>query len=518
MNTKNSSDAELNTPASGNKKTSKKKIVIIIAVLIALLSVGVIIFFVASKLKSDKINLGTPRVTNVKFPDIVPGSTVSENISAKKGGQISATNAAGVKITIDIPPNSLKDDTTVTIDPAAPNGNGGNGNNGNGNDDNNNPPGNPPDNPPDNGGNSQCANPPCDTTTPPTPPTFPPFGGFVIGPATLVFNPSATVTFSYSKGKRMIPGVEIVVSIDRNGGSHVLPTTPAVAGSFTVPIGGGGAFIPDDSSDDDGDGSGGDNGGGGGSGSGGGAGGVGDPANNAAISSGGKCTPEFLEAIKGKKNFAEGQPGHAAYDAALRDCLDVEKLKEQCANNPIVLRRRHFETRINIANSLDKEVAKELKNLLASCVAKYEIANQGAYSESGVLTSVNVNASLCGYVDDEWKGTYSYSMIVTGGGSGDCIGTESFRLPFGGGYFTVGVRCENTATILGRTISVPGGGFVFTGTFIEPLRVVLNLFGAYIVKDTNIVLKEKTCTDAAYPDAFPLPNDDEIPLVPVVRP
>jgi hypothetical protein len=198
--------------------------------------------------------------------------------------------------------------------------------------------------------------------------------------------------------------------------------------------------------------------------------------------------------------------------------LDVEKLKEQCANNPIVLRRRHFETRINIANSLDKEVAKELKNLLASCVAKYEIANQGAYSESGVQTSVRVAAYVCGYIDDEWNGTYSYTMIVGAGGSGDCMGTENFRLPFGGGYFTVGVRCTNTATILGRTMSVNGGGFAFTGTFIEPSRVVLNLFGAYIVKDTNIVLKEKTCIDAAYPDVPPLPNENEIPLVPIKKP
>jgi hypothetical protein len=347
----------------------------------------------------------------------------------------------------------------------------------------------------------------------------------VIGPNTLVFNPSATVTFTLPAILRMKPGMETVISVGRSGGSRVLPTTPLGGGSFSVPIGGGGAIIPDDSSggggggNGGGDGGGGSGGSGGGSGgSGGGAGGVGDPANNAAIASGGKCTPEFLEAIKGMKDFAEGEPGHAAYDAALRDCLEVEKLKEQCENDPITLRRRHFETRINIANDLDVEVANELKNLLASCVAKYEIANQGAYSESGVQTSVRVNASLCGYVDDEWKGTYSYTMIVMEGGSGDCIGTTNFRLPFGGGYFTAGVRCENTATILGRTMSIPGGGFVFTGTFMEPSRVVLNLFGAYIVKDTNIVLKEKNCTDAAYPDVPPLPNNDEIPLVPIRKP
>jgi uncharacterized membrane protein YgcG len=507
--------------APGNSAPKKKKtVVIIIAVLIALLSVGAIVYFIFSKLKNNGIGLGIPKTTTLKFPDIIPGSTVSKNIPAKTGGQISATNKQGVKITIDIPPGSLKDDTTVTIDPANPNNQDPN------NPDPNNPdPNNPgPNNPPGGGGGSQCANPPCNPDNPPdnppgVPPTLPPFGGFVIGPTTLVFNPSATVTFSYPQGRRMVPGVEIVVSIDRNGWSHVLPTTPSVTGSFTVPIGGGGAIIPDDSSDNGGTGD--DNSGGGSSGgTTGGGGSVGDPANNAAIASGGKCTPEFLEAIKGKKKFALGAPGHAAYDAALRDCLDVDKIKEQCANNPIVLRRRHFETRINIANSLDKEVADELKNLMASCVAKYSIENNGSYAESGVVTNVSMGAELCGYVDDEWKVSYSYALSAGAGSGNNCAGTGIMRLPFGGGYFTTGVSCQVRAYVLGHPITLPGG-MAITGTFFEPSRVILNLFGMYIVKDTPITLKGKTCIDnvdippfTGEPDNSP--NDDsEDDLIPL---
>ncbi|MFH0968967.1 MAG: hypothetical protein V1804_00465 [Patescibacteria group bacterium] len=545
METKISSNVPPNNPVP-EKKSGKKKIVIItIAVLIALLSVGAIIYFIFLKLKNNEAGSGKSSNTAAKFPEIIPGSTVSEKISAKTGGQISATNAQGVKITVDIPAGSLKDDTTITLDPAEPadednNPDNGNGDDQNGNGDGNNPQEDEPADEPDDDGDTPpsptcpngicgagetCSSCPADCGAcppPPTPPEEPtdggfPFGGFVLGPNTLVFNPSATVTFTFPRNRRIAPGAEILVAVDRNGRSHVIPTTPSSDGSsFTAPVGGGGGFIPDDSSGGDGDGDGGDGGDGSGGGGGGDAGGVGDPANNAAIASGGKCTPEFLEAIKGEKNFAEGAPGHAAYDEALRDCLDVEKLKEQCENNPIVLRRRHFETRINIADDLDREVADELKNLLASCVAKYDITGQGSYSEAGVLTNVTMNAGLCGYLDDEWKGTYSYVITAEGGGS-SCDGTESFRLPFGGGFFNVGVPCEIRVTVRDRTMSFSGGGFAFSGTFIEPSRVVLNLYGAYIVRDTAITLKEKTCNNAAYPVPPPLPSDDNIPLVPIPR-
>ena len=105
-------------PPSAGKKHGKKKIVIL---LFALLVVGAIIYFdlFVMKIFSPSGPVGPGSTLKRPYPDVSPGPTDTQNISADKGGKLEI-KSGNTTITLNIPPHSLKHDTTITISPVQP--------------------------------------------------------------------------------------------------------------------------------------------------------------------------------------------------------------------------------------------------------------------------------------------------------------------------------------------------------------------------------------------------------------
>jgi hypothetical protein len=128
---------------------------------------------------------------------------------------------------------------------------------------------------------------------------------------------------------------------------------------------------------------------------------------------------------------------------------------------------------------------------------------------SGVTMSSSINASVCGYFDDLWKGETAYDMDVAVGVGGQhtYTGVASFRLPVRGGKFSAPDKSGSHAANIGGTglnVALPSLGF--EGKFDSRYTVDVVLYPNVKLK-IEIPPGSKTCPGENSPlPLAPLPG------------
>lgn len=468
---------------------------------------------------------------------IDPSKTVTKRISAKNGGQITARTASGLYYTVDIGPGSLEkdtdisitpidespienypdtddpgvvigpedtslgDDSTITVseDPPAPEpGDPGADPGTNPDGDTTTPPGTPPETPPD----TPPGTPPGTSgdmpsfedladllgrggtmTTPPG--TSPGQGGDATGNTGTRGNDRDADSGSPSRaggGSPRFSDKTVIIFVGYGGGVNPVPTDhPDEDGSATGPIDQTGGTTVDDPDEEESE----------------------DLADNAAEVSGGTCSPEFMQAMASASQA--GGAGSSAAQAAIRDCLNTEWLNNLCVNDPVKLRRTHFEQRLAIARRFDAEAASVIESLMNQCQARYRFGGEGINPESNADVTIfsSFDATVCGYIDDEWTAHEVYRLSGDYATVHSLEGTGQFRLPSGGGSFAGSVHGDNAMTIIGTGITIPNIDPGFQGNF-DGVKTIQNLYlmpSGVNISSAPIELQERQCVPIA-----PLPR------------
>ena len=482
-------EAEKQLPSNNKSETKKSRGCLTCGIVAAVVAVLVIIGFIAlsilrfwlpptflfgiiSQLKgveniSQLSDLGSKTyLSGKKQPVANTAKAVKKMITAKDGGSIEVTTESGLTTTIIIPPGSLEEDTEIEL---APNENIPDGTEG-----------------------------PGSTEDP----------GVTVGPPGTTFDPAATIVFSYIPTQltgSVVPGAgsgfsrpatgenenrnserrfpddaEIVVT--SAGASNPAPTEHADDGSsISGPIGGSGAAEPDNPTPEESE----------------------DMAETAAAASGGTCSPEFLQAMAGASQA--GGPGSQAAQAAIRDCLNTEWLNNLCVNDPVKLRRTHFEQRLVIARRFNSQAAVAIESLMNQCQAKYRFRGEGINPESTADVTIfsSFDATVCGYVDDEWTAHEIYRLSGGYNTVHSIEGTGEFSLPSGGGSFAGTAHGENQMAVVGQGVAIPNFDAGFHGYF-DGIKTIQNLYLApagVVVSSAPIELQGKDCVPLA-----PLPR------------
>lgn len=446
---------------------------------------------------------------------IDPSKTVTKRISAKNGGRITVQTANGLYFTVNIGPGSLEEDTDIFLTPidespienypdpfdpgvviGPPGTNLGNGSTVTVSEDPPAPepgnpgadPGTPPDAPPGTsgdipsfedlsgllGGNTM-------TTTPPG--TSPGQGGGTTG-NTGASRSSRGAGGSPSRAEgssSRIPNTSVIIFTGYGGGVSTVPIEYSDDDdSITGPIDETGGTSADDPDEEESE----------------------DLADNAAANSGGACSPEFMQTMANASQA--GGAGSSAAQAAIRDCLNTEWLNNLCVNDPVKLRRTHFEQRLAIARRFDAEAASVIESLMNQCQARYHFYG-GEYhpmSNGDVNMFTSLDATVCGYLDDEWTGTQVYRLETNAYGTGQNVqATPRFRLPPNAGPFSGHSSASGGTTVVGRGVNMPPFELSFTGYFDGNATIAnLELYPGTFT-GIPIDLREKPCVPLA-----PLPG------------
>jgi hypothetical protein len=412
-------------------------------------------------------NMNGTSGTGIKKKQPAPnmGKAVKKMITAEDGGTIEVTTEDGLTVTVVIPPGSLEEDTEVVVAPNEPDPYDPNG---------------------------------ADTSEDP---------GVTVGPPGTTFDPPATITFSFvptqltgsvvpdagsggsqsgSSGRnngssRRFPDNAVIV-ITSAGASNPVPTEHSDDDSaISGPVGGSGSVEPENPTEDEAE----------------------DMAETAAANSDGTCSPEFLQAMAGAAN--SGEPGSQAARSALRDCFNTEWLNNLCVNNPVKLRRLYFEQRIALARRFDAQAAVEIESLMNQCQAKYHFRGEGISpsSGSGITLFSSLDATVCGYIDDEWTANETYQLNVGPGTYHTIQGTGQFSLPANGGTFAGSVKGHDAMAIGGQGVAIPDFDAGFYGQF-DGAKTIQNLYlvpAGVNISSAPIELTEKPCVPLA-----PLPG------------
>lgn len=454
-------------------------------------------FYLMDKIRHQKISVNLPgkQVLKTRKPTPIPDKAVRKKIIAKDGGELVVYHPKGYTVRLFIPPNSLSQDTEITLTP---------------NEDDS-----IIDEPQDDDDIGVTVDPPVGFDPPATVdfvPGEPPSGEIVTDGAGAGVdtaepplgdwqasvsspspeNPAGSQTSPYS----------FVVFVGRSGPPQVIPTHHDPEGyGFGGNINSGGDVTGnDDPTQDD----------------------LQNAADQAAANASGQCTDEFLQAVMALINYLKNQPGTQAeqartrYGQLLEECENqcLQQLEERCQNNRTLLRRQQFsdcyQTIVMIGGLNDK--AQRVLNLEENCTAEYEFFDSRDHpqSQDGITLKSTLDAKVCGYVDDPWEGNYRYDTIANvAGGSGDhyIISDTQFSLPPLGGSFDL--SCRNTQSaleLMGTIMPIPLPDAFYTGYFDGLDNLNVNTY-ADIRLENKIKLKSLECGSnvPAPPGSLPLP-------------
>jgi hypothetical protein len=508
------------------KKNSRLRIIILIIFLFLL---AFCIFAVVMRLRypastlwdfiRPKKNVLIPRP-----PKLIESEKVTKKISAKDGGSVSVTSKKGYTYELVIHPGVYNTDPTVNLTPLEeapftyPED-----------------PANPPPPPPPDPGVDVDVDPP----NPPNPPddpvpddpddpapdddptgieifVFPPrrtlrtgLGGATDPNQTaadimrsaglgdlinvLPQENNTAVTPNEPSGSSDTPPPSVLIFTGR-GHVHVLPVSPiwGIGGNHEDPPDGTGAPIdegdgtitPDDPEGGKGE----------------------DQADQAAENSGGRCSAEFIRAVMQvyTQTGLEGQiPASNRYGTLLKECEKeiLDYIRRLCESDRRLLRRQDFvnaKKLLTLIQVASPETFEELSRLETSCRGYYTIVDGDIVpggGGSGVTMRSSIDASVCGYFDDLWKGETHYDMDVDVGVGGQhtYTGTNSFHLPARGGKFMAAdTGGSHAANIGGTGINVPLPSLGFEGRFDSQYTVNLVLYPNVKVK-IEIPPGSKTC-------------------------
>jgi len=448
---------------------------------------------------------------------IDPSKTVTKRISAKNGGQITVQTASGAYFTLNIAPGSLEKDTDITLTPinespiegypnpsdpgviiGPPGTNLGNGSTVTVSED-------PPAPEPDNPGADPGTNSDGDTATPPGAsgdiPSLGDLSGILGGNASMSVPPgtpsgqesgttenagtrrndrgagSGSSSESGEDSSRL-PDTSVIIFTGYNGGVSTVPTEHSEEDdSITGPIDETGGTSADDPDEDESE----------------------DLADNAAANSGGTCSPEFMQAMANASQA--GGAGSSAAQAAIQDCLNTEWLNNLCVNDPAKLRRTHFEQRLAIARRFDAEAASVIESLMNQCQARYRFGGEGINPESNADVTIfsSFDATVCGYIDDEWTAHEIYRLSGPYVTVHEIDGTGQFSLPSGGGSFVGTAHGENTMSIVGQAVGMPNFDAGFRGIF-DGIKTIQNLYlmpAGVNISSAPIEVQERQCVPVA---------------------
>ena len=500
------------TPQPIPSSEGKKKwpiIPILIVILVAILSIFLVYVIVPAISRPGgtaglNLPIGKKDVLKSKTPKPIPDKTVSQKIEAKKGGLIQLTTPAGVTVALFIPPGGLQQDTTMTLAP--------------------------------------IEEPPVENIPPAPDP------GVIIGPPGVPINPPGSITFSFIPSQpaagSVVPGTNgsgdsQASDILSQAGFGNLPTT-GNNNTITIPPAGGGntqgdgqtwpdygvlffidpsghvQIIPTHRSSDHKVLTGPISQTGTVSPTSPGAQGSDAAVAQAAANGGGACTQEFVNAAAGMLAQAQASGNKTAasrYAKAIKDCSDqsLDYLKKLCNGDRRLVRREDFTSRLALMNALPESSnhVAELTKLEQDCVAQYLIKGGGENpsSTADVVLQASVDAGVCGYVDDEWKGTDTYDTIAEGGkGQHHFEGKNSFVLPARGGGFTAVSQGQHTVIVIGRNVPIPVTGLGFAGFFDGQTGVNLMMYGGVPI-NTEIIEESRNCTQ---------PPPPLVPIEPIV--
>ena len=526
---------ELSRTSSGRRRRLP-----LLLLLFLLLFLAFCIFAVVMRLRDPNITLW--KLLNLRNLSILPKKSViiprpaklltdqkvTKKILAKDGGEVEVVSANGYTYRITVAPGVLRSDVTIDLTPLeeAPFEY---------------PPdtsGQPADPPPDPGVDvtvdppqppqpPQPPNPPEPPDEPPVDPTdrdtgielyiFPPgFGrrtmqtggdpgqqaadlmaGLGLGNLSMFISPSPTPQNAQpAEPKKPAPGEstgktpDVIVLIPRDGRPRIrIPSPVWASNGHTEPPDGGGTDVPEGGGTATPDGT--ENGKGD------------DQVDQAAANSGGRCSPEFINAVANVYGSA-GRAGNVdatnRYSGVLEECEEeiIGYIKRLCQSDRRLLRRVDFTTArklLGLAHAgLDRFT--EVATLEQQCKGSYTITDHGEAPGSGtagVTMEGTIDASVCGYFDDLWDGTTTYTLRVSGAAVHTYEGTETFRLPARGGSFSA----ADTSGVH-NFMAVPGAPLPdlgFTGSFDSQYTVDVVIYPAISLK-IEIPLVSTECSEA----------------------
>lgn len=544
------------TTEEGKPKKSNKKLlyIAISCFLVLICAVGIYIFITSRSGSLPFPNPFKKSVLITKQPKLLTDISKSEKISAKKGGKISLTTPQGTNVFLYIPPGALQQDTTLTItpleetpiegftepDPGFVIG----------------PPGiqfNPPaavvigGQPPAAGGQvpgqqaGQGANPGQGQGAGAAGEdlAFEIFNQAGIGNLTSIrqnSTPSPTETRENTPSMTQIqpvnrpyPDLSVILITTPDGYVQLIPTSRSGNGAIGGLIKQTGTVVPhygysnnsnqNSPNSENSNGNTQEN-----------EGVIADQAaaNGGGSASGGACTPEYINALIAALNQAKASgdgSGASRYGNALKDCdnQSLDFLKRLCAGDRRLVRRAYFTQRIQAANMLaadDSGLAAKITQLEKECTALYRFSASGQTPGSGtggVTMTSSMDATVCGYVDDVWKGNFNFDLTTSSIlGFQNLSGSGQFQPPSNGGYFSGNFNFKSVST---GGIVVPIPNAEQTGYFDGQTNLEFMAYPA-ISLASPIQLVQNSCSNE--PGLEPInsgqqgSDNDLIPLEPLV--
>lgn len=493
-----------NVSTTTNNPPKPARKIVVVLIIIGCLALGFLLLWKFGKINISNIAPGqNGDIISGKMPQGDSKDKVTKGIGPE-GGEITVTTGSGRTARLIIPAGAVKGKRNISLTPVTGGNSGGNNNSRNNNSGGNN--------------NSSGNNNNEETSYEP---------GVIIGPEDLQFETPAWVNFSWNapsveltntgnqagvntgyeqidissiippQVKEIDPDLSVLKPYKEKEKFEEMSTRPRVAGSVAVhtdhtgkvtvtpffsgadgsgggPVNGGGAIQPSSPTGNEAD----------------------KLLQNAAAKSGGKCSEEFLLAASVMLSQSVTLEERSSYANTIRDCLNIEWLKNLCQTDKSKLRRAYFAQRLPLARQFDSKTANELQRLMEDCVAQYEInSSKGNEHWEGNFT---MNANLCGYLDDEWSAKFKFYMIFAQNSvRHDFDGKGTFFLPYTGGEIIPGKGSgTHTAMAGGRMLTTKIKGIPIMGSFdLRKNNVTLGMYNNYIRGTIPITITPGECVD-----------------------
>ncbi len=224
---------------------------------------------------------------------------------------------------------------------------------------------------------------------------------------------------------------------------------------------------------------------------------------NGAADAGGACTPAFLNAMLRVASWQQrfgGLGGDVTAMQAVRDCgaSALAEMELRCEVAPEHVTRREMLGLIQMLQYLNstEEVARATA-LMESCKRIYSVSADVEPIVQEGKSKYGISAQLCGYLDEKWVGTEIVDYRLDAGDAWAeqvYVGDIGFKLPYGGGSFQMTTRGTGIASgkyMSEFEISVEGDGQI--GTYDGNKQMIVNyrMYGSIDVPLTIEITKQQ---------------------------
>lgn len=398
-------------------------------------------------------------IFKTKTPKPIKEQSATALITAKKGGKIELKDGKGVAISLLIQSGSLEKDTKITISPLA--------------------------------------------EVPIEDYAASINNGVLIEPEGLQFIKPAILTFDFdpqypatsngmgSSKANTLPEKASVIHVDSVAGrvSNAYATRSKFGSKLLVKVQSLSSFVPGDLGGDAGNKM------------------QGNDMQDAAAGADGTCSDQFWSAAvseaEGAQFAGNGDISEGVWEV-LKECVkkEVDKLEKMCQEDPLKLRRKYFLTVIQLAQQFDEEQATRADKLMHDCNRNYEIKAQQPISVSEGSSNYQINANLCGYIDDpDWTGKEVVDYVLLQAHQ-NYTGDVKFTLQWNGGPFLMTTSGTLVATGPGVNLSIPiseSEGFVGNFDGDRTMEIFYQAYGEDVVT-APITMKDNNKCETSNPE------------------